>query len=59
MTKQDQNEIIIRHIDEELRDTPGVADRVGAAFNNWFQTLVQIATTPQIEEEPLPEEAPV
>ena len=53
MTKQEQNDIIIRHMDAELRDTPNVQERVAHAFTKWFQNLVQMATMPA---QPEPEE---
>ncbi len=40
MTRQDVNAIILGHLDQELRDQPSVAERVGTAFNAWFQGLV-------------------
>jgi len=54
MTRQEQNDIIIRHIDSELRELPNVQQRVSKVFNQWFQSLVQAATMPP--EEGIPEE---
>jgi len=55
MTKQEQNSIIIAHIDAELREQPDIQKRIGIAFNNWFQQMVTLGTqtisAPAVEEE--------
>jgi hypothetical protein len=58
MTKQEQNDLILTHIDSELRDTPGVQERVGKAFSKWFQGLIQSAQ-PEEPVVPAEGEAPV
>jgi len=46
VTRQEQNEIIIRHIDAELRDKPDVQQKIGSLFAKWFQQLVSMAQQP-------------
>jgi hypothetical protein len=55
MTKQEQNDIIIQHINSELRDAPNINTRVGMAFNKWFQSLI-IPPAPPAQEEPVEDE---
>jgi hypothetical protein len=56
MTRQEMNEVILRHIDADIREQPNVAQKVSKMFQTWFQTLVQAASMPSVEEQP-PEEA--
>lgn len=56
MTKQEQNEMILEHIDADIKMSPDITKRISLVFNNWFQSLVQAATEPAIQE-PLEEEA--
>jgi len=42
MTKQEQNDLILAHISDELRQQPDIQRRVGIAFNNWFQAQVAL-----------------
>jgi len=59
MTKQEQNEIIIRYIDKELRELPNIQTRVAKTFNTWFHSLIKMAaaaSTPATEPPPEGEE---
>lgn len=56
MTKQEQNEMILKHIDSELKMSPDINQRISIVFSKWFQSLVQMATEP-VMQEPLEEEA--
>jgi len=56
MTKQEQNEMILEHIDADIKMSPDITKRISLVFNNWFQSLVQAATEPVVQE-PLEEEA--
>jgi len=47
MTRQDMNNIILQHIDAELKDQANIGERVGSTFIKWFQTLVRTATPQQ------------
>jgi len=40
MTRQEIQAIVLSHIDEELRESPSIAERVANAFILWFQQLV-------------------
>lgn len=58
MTRQDVNAMIMGRISQELRDQPNVAQRIGIAFNAWFQQLVApvpVAPAPAVEPEPAKE----
>lgn len=44
MTKQERNNIILKHVQAELQDSPGIPERVGDAFVKWFQALVSMST---------------
>lgn len=54
MTKQEQNEIILRHISSEVQEKPEVAERIGSVFARWFQNLVQLASQQPVNEEQPP-----
>lgn len=51
MNKAEQNEIIMRHIDAELKDSPGIQERVGLAFSYWFQNQLMLSKPEEPEEE--------
>lgn len=46
MTRNDMNNIILSNMSAELKDQPGIVERVGMAFNNWFQSLVSMSRAP-------------
>jgi len=47
MTKAEQNEIIVSKINEQLKDTANVVERVDRAFEAWFQALITPPVPPQ------------
>ena len=52
MTRQDQNNIILAHIDADIKDKPDIQDRISSVYNQWFQALVQAG----LPAPPMPEE---
>lgn len=52
MLKQEQNDVILKHINSEIQMTPSIAKRISTTFNTWFQSLVQQATEPVVPEMP-------
>jgi len=49
MTKLEMQGIVVKHLEEAIRDEP-IQEQVGKAFAEWFQSNVQPPPMPQSEQ---------